>query len=126
MATAPTVLKSGEGLVIGPFIQSVADSVDGLLYMEDPSNAGHLIVAAGAHLCGVPTRRAKVGEYVSLRVSGLMVATASGVIAVNGPITPDSAGKIKAATIGSDDVMGYLVGPACTTDGDIVSIVKRA
>ena len=45
MSTAPTHIKSNEIFVTGPYTMSVADSVDGLLYMPDPSNARKLIVA---------------------------------------------------------------------------------
>lgn len=125
MATAPTVLKSSEGATLGPFEQSVADTVDGLLYMEDTANPGKLIVAAGNVLCGVPTKRAAVGEKVTLRVSGAMVVKASAAIAAGPtPIKCDAAGKVATGTPGTDHIIGFLVGPACTADGDFVTIFK--
>lgn len=122
MATDPTVLKSGDYHTIGPFKMTVADSVDGLLYMPDAN--GDLIVAAGNCFCGVPERRAKVGEYVSIRVRGLMVVTASAAINAQAPVVVSAGGKVATATVGTDQVHGWLVGPACTADGDVITIYK--
>jgi hypothetical protein len=125
MATAPTVLKSGEGIVAGPFTMTAADSVDGLLYMPDAS--GDLTVASGAVLAGIPVNRAKVGDKVSLRFTGLMVLKGSEAITPAGtPVKVDSAGKIAVATVGTSQVIGYLVGPVSTADGDFVTIWKYA
>jgi hypothetical protein len=126
MSTAPTHIKSQRVLVTSPYTMSVADSVDGLLYMPDASNVRKLIVAAGNVLCGFLERRAKVGDGVSLIVVGEGPAVASGAIAVYAPVAVDTAGKCKTGTPGTDTIIGYNDGPATTTDGDIFSLIKIA
>lgn len=127
MATAPTNIKTEKGVVTGPYKMSIADSVDGLLYMPQAAASDgvrNLIVAAGNVLCGWPERRAKISENVSLVITGRGPAIASGVIAINAPVTVDSAGKCKAGTPGTDQIHGYNDGPATTTDGDIFTLLK--
>lgn len=126
MATAPTHIKAEHGIVDGPFTMSVADSVDGLLYMPDASNVGKLIVAAGNVYCGFLSKRAKVGDSVSLIVTGRGPAVASGAIAAYAPVTVDTAGKCKTGTPGTDNIIGYNDGPATTTDGDVFTLAKIA
>lgn len=131
MATAPTHIKGEHIFVTGPYKMSVADSVDGLLYMPDAAASDgvrNLIVAAGNAVgpCGFPTRRAKVGDNVSLVVIGSGPAIASGVIAINALVTLDTSGKCKTGTAGTDNIIGYNDGPATTTDGDIFTLIKIA
>ena len=123
MATALTKARTQPLLTIGPYKMTVADSVDALWYMPDTN--GDLIVAAGNVLCGALQKRAKVGDSVSLVVLGEVLAKASGAITAAAAITVDSAGKIKAATVGTDQVHGYAL-TTCTTDGDILSVLKTA
>ena len=126
MSTAPTHIKSQPGAIYGPYYMSVADSVDGLLYMPDASNVTKLIVAAGNVYCGFLEKRAKIGDSVSLIVTGRGPAVASGAIAVYDPVTVDTAGKCKTGTPGTDTIIGYNDGPATTTTGDIFTLVKVA
>jgi hypothetical protein len=126
MSTAPTHIKSEQIFVTGPYAMSVADSVDGLLYMPDASNPRKLIVAAGNVFCGFLAKRAKVGDPVSLVVVGSGPAVASGAIAAYAPVTVDTAGKCKTGTPGTDNIIGYNDGPATTTDGDVFTLVKTA
>lgn len=126
MATAPTHIKSDEIFVTGPYTMSVADSVDGLLYMPDPSNVRKLIVAAGNVFCGFLNRKAKVGDSVGLIVIGSGPAVASGAIAAYAAVTVDTAGKCKTGTPGTDNIIGYNDGPATTTDGDVFTLTKTA
>lgn len=126
MSTAPTKIKSEQGMVDGPFTMSVADSVDGLLYMPDPSNPGKLIVAAGNVYCGFLTKKAKVGDGVSLVITGRGPAVASGAIAAYAPVTVDTGGKCKTGTPGTDNIIGYNDGAATTTDGDVFTLAKIA
>lgn len=124
-------LKGEQYAIDGPFEMSVADSVDGLLYMPDPANppganVAKLIVATGNVYCGWLQKRAKVGDKVSLIITGRGAATASGVIAAYGAVTPDSAGKCKLGTVGSDHIIGFNDGPATTTDGDVFTLAKNA
>lgn len=125
-AVLPTKLHGGSGMLIGPFILKTADTVDGLLYMEDSGDPGYCIVAAGNVLCGTPLKRAVVGEKVTLRVTGEMPAKCSGIIAVAAAVTPDSAGKCKTGTVGTDHIIGFLRGAATGADGDIFTLVKIA
>ena len=124
MATAAAKLKGQPLFTTGPYKMTVADSVDGLWYMPDTN--GDLIVAAGNVLCGALQKRAKVGDYVSLVVLGEVTAIASGAITAGAAVTVDSAGKVKAATVGTDQVHGYNCGHTCTTDGDVISVLKTA
>jgi hypothetical protein len=124
MATAPSHIKMQKGEITGPYTQSVAATVDGLLYMPNASSAGNLIVAAGNVLCGWPERRAAVGDKISLVLTGSGPAIASGAIALYAAVTVDSAGKCKTATVGTDQVHGWNDGPATTTDGDIFTLRK--
>ena len=129
MATAPTHIKAQKLLVTGPYKMSVADSVDGLLYMPDAAASDgirNLIVAAGNVLCGFLDKRAKVGDNVSLVILGSGPAVASGVIAINAPVTVDTAGKCKTGTPGTDNIIGFNDGPATTADGDIFTLIKIA
>jgi hypothetical protein len=126
MATAPTKLKGEHYVIDGPFTMSVADSVDGLLYMPDAANPGKLIVAAGNVYCGWPQRRAKVGDATALVITGRGPAVASGAIAAYAAVTPDSAGKCKTGTVGTDHIIGFNSGAATTTDGDVFTLAKNA
>jgi hypothetical protein len=132
MATAPSHLKGEHYVVTGPYQLSVADSVNGLLYMPDASNppsataVGKLIVAAGNVYCGWLERGAKIGDKVSLIITGRGPAIASGAIAAYAAVTPDSAGKCKTGTVGTDHIIGFNDGPATTTDGDIFTLAKLA
>jgi hypothetical protein len=122
MATAPSHLKTQPLLTLPGYTMTVADCVDGLWYMPDAM--GNLIVAAGNVLCGVPNKRAKVNDPCSVVFLGVVLATASGAISTGVAVTCDSGGKIKAASVGTDQVHGFLMGPATTTDGDICSVLK--
>lgn len=127
MATAPTHIKGEHFVTTGPYKMSIADSVDGYLYMPQAAASDgvrNLIVAAGNVLCGWLKNKALIGDNVSLVITGSGPAIASGVIAINAPVTVDSAGKCKAATVGTDQVHGYNDGPATTTDGDIFTLLK--
>jgi hypothetical protein len=126
MATAASHLKGEHIFVTSPFTMSVADSVDGLLYMPDASNPRKLIVAAGNVFCGFLMKKAKIGDSVSLIIIGSGPAVASGAISAYAPVTVDSGGKCKAASVGSDQVIGYNDGPATTTDGDVFTLTKIA
>jgi hypothetical protein len=126
MATAPTHIKMQKGFVTGPYTMSVADSADGYLYAPDTSNARKLVVATANTFCGWPERRLKVGDSGSLIVTGSGPAIASGAISLYQPVTNDSAGKCKAGTPGTDNIIGYNDGPATTTDGDIFTLIKIA
>ncbi len=108
----------------GGFTMTVADSVDGLAYTPDAS--GNLVVqTASPPTLGVYLqKRAKVGDKVTGIVTGTVIAKASGAITVGYAATYDAAGKIKAATIGTDQVVGYVWPIAAINDGDIVSMVK--
>jgi hypothetical protein len=109
----------------GEFTQTVADSVDGLAYAPDAG--GNLVVAIATSTFAVYlVKRAKVNDKVSGIVTGLVIAKASGAIAVNGPAAYDAAGKIKAGTVGTDTIIGYVWPIAAVNDGDIVSLVKTA
>jgi uncharacterized Ntn-hydrolase superfamily protein len=121
MATAPSHLETDFWHIHGPCKLTVADSVDCLWYMPDTNN--DMIVAAGNVLCGPLLNRAKVGDQVSIVVTGKVLAKASGAITAGAAVTVDSAGKIKAASVGSDQVHGYAL-KTCTTDGDIISVLK--
>jgi hypothetical protein len=126
MATAASKLVNQPCQIIGGFKMSVADSVDALWYMPT-TNGTDLIVAAGNVFCGALQKKAKVGDGVSLIVTGVVQAVGSGAITpVGGAITVDSGGKIKMASVGTDQVHGYLIGPVSTTDGDVVSVMKIA
>lgn len=129
MSTSPTHIKGEHIYVTGPYKMSAANSVDGLLYMPDAAASDgvrNLIVAAGNAVgpSGFLQKKALIGDNVSLVVIGSGPATASGVIAINGPVALDSAGKCKAATTGTDQVIGWNDGPATTTDGDIFTLIK--
>jgi hypothetical protein len=124
MATVASKLRNQPAIIAGGFKMSVADSVDALWYMP-ASNGTDLIVAAGNVFCGALQKKAKVGDGVSLIVTGEVQAVGSGAITpANVAITCDSGGKIKVATVGTDQVHGYLIGPVSTTDGDVVSVMK--
>jgi hypothetical protein len=123
MATALAKARTQPVLTTGPYTMTVADSVDALWYMPDTN--GDLIVAAGNVLCGALQKRAKVGDKVSLVVIGEVLAKASGAITAGAAIVCDSAGKIKAATVGTDHVHGFAL-TTCTTDGDILSVLKTS
>jgi uncharacterized Ntn-hydrolase superfamily protein len=123
MATAASHLQNDFHHLHGPCKQTVADSVDGLWYMPDTN--GDLIVAAGNVLAGPLDRAAKVGDYVNIVVQGKVPAIASGAITAGAAVTVDSAGKVKAATVGTDQVHGYCL-KTCTTDGDRISVFKTA
>ena len=128
MATAASHIKMQHGEITGPYTMSVADSVDGLLYMPNASSAGNLIVAAGNVLCGWPERRVANGGKVSLVLTGSGPAQAgstnSGVIALYAAVTVDTAGQCKVATVGTDQVIGWNDGPATTTQGDVFTLRK--
>lgn len=126
MATAPTHIKAEHIFVTSPYTMSVADSVDGLLYMPDPSNVRKLIVAAGNVFCGFLSNKAKVGDPVSLVIVGSGPAVASGAIAAYAAVTVDTAGKCKTGTVGTDHIIGFNDGPATTTDGDVFTLTKTA
>ena len=126
MSTAPTHIKSESIFETGPYTMSVADSVDGLLYMPDASNPRKLIVAAGNVFCGFLNKKAKVGDPVGLIVIGSGPAVASGAIAAYAAVTVDTAGKCKTGTPGTDNIIGYNDGPATTTDGDVFTLTKIA
>jgi hypothetical protein len=101
--------------------------VDGLLYAPDASNPRNLIVGtASTPFVGFLTKKAKVGDPVSLVILGSGPAIASGAIAAYAAVTTDAAGKCKAAAVGTDNVIGYNDGPATTTDGDIFTLTKTA
>jgi hypothetical protein len=123
MATAAHNLAMQNGLIFGPFKMTVADSVDNLLYMPDVN--GDLIVAAGNVLCGWVERQCKIGEHVSLVLTGVRPAKASGAITAGAAVTVDSAGKIKAATVGTDHVHGFAL-HTTDTDNDVVTFVKSS
>jgi hypothetical protein len=125
MATAPTHIKGQKIFVTGPYVMSVADSVDGLLYAPDAANPRNLIVAtASTPFCGFLDKKAKVGDPVSLVLVGSTPAIASGAIAAYAAVTTDAAGKCKAGTVGTDQIIGFNDGPATTTDGDIFTLTK--
>ena len=131
MATALSHAKTEIGIVDGPFEMSVADSVDGLLYMPDPSNPpgatpAKLIVAAGNVYCGFLQKRAKVGDKVSLVITGRGIAICSAAIAAYAAVKCDSAGKCATGTVGTDHIIGFNDGPATTTDGDAFTLAKNA
>ena len=123
MATAAHDLQQDNWVRVGPFELTVADSVDALWYM--PDDAGDLIVAAGNVLAGPLDRQAVIGDKVNIIVMGTVYAKASGAITAGAAVTVDSAGKVKAATVGTDQVHGYAL-HTCTADGDIISVVKTA
>ena len=117
-------LSTQNTLVLNGFTMTVADSVDGLAYVADAS--GNLTVAPdGTKAVFYLTKRAKVGDKVAVIAIGEVIAKASGAIAVGGPCTPDANGKMKAATIGTDQVVGWAR-QATTNDGDIFTMVKVA
>lgn len=135
MATAPSHLKGEHYVVTGPYALSVADSVDALLYMPDPSNPpgatpAKLIVAAGNVYCGWLKNNAKVGDHVSLVVTGRGPAKASstnsGVIAAYALVAVDTGGACRVGVAGTDYIIGFNDGPATTTAGDIFTLAKLA
>jgi hypothetical protein len=131
-AVLATRVKGDRRVVTGPYQLSAADSVDGLLYMPDASNPpsattpGLLIVAAGNVLCGWLERKGKIGDKLSLVITGSGPAVASGVIAAYGAVKCDSAGKCAAGTVGTDHIIGFNDGKATGQDGDRFTLRKLA
>ena len=124
---SPTLLLLGqeETLTIAKFHMSVADSVDGLAYVPDVN--GDLVVASATDNFAVYlVRRAKVGDVAEGVVLGTVQAKASGAIGCGKAATLDDNGKIKAAVVGTDNVIGYVYPVAAVNDGDMVTLVKTA
>ena len=110
---------------LAKFHMSVADSVDGLAYVPDAN--GDLIVASVTDNFAVYLlNRAKVGDPVTGIVLGTVTAKASGAIGVGKAATLDDYGKIKAAAVATDLIIGFVYPIAAVSDGDIVSLIKTA
>jgi len=102
-----------------------ADLTAYLLYAPDPAtNTITKLSAAGASMCGTPKVAAKSGQPVTLDLDGILIVTAGEALATPGtPVKAAATGKVVAATVGTDHVIGTTITTAAA-DGDLLTIEK--
>jgi hypothetical protein len=97
-----------------------------LLYRIDAtSNATITLAGAAALDCGVARQAAKSGQPVTLDCNGVLIVTSGEALATVGTaVKCNASGKVVAATVGTDFVIGVTRTPTASGADELISITK--